>query len=235
VGHGLGEFAAAVAAGVLDADDALRLVRERQRLLADAERAQSGASGFVLGFRPAEVERVCAQTRQRHGYVSVAHINARQQTLIAGNASAVEQALALARRLGAKTLAAKPHAGLHGLMMATVQARLARTAAQVAWRDAEVPLISNADGRPLTSGTDIRSALLGQITRPVRWTACLDTLLEQGCEHFLETGTGHLLTTLVRRHAPGVHAVAADAPAKLAAFRDRVEATRYEPAQRLAS
>jgi [acyl-carrier-protein] S-malonyltransferase len=235
-GHGVGEFAAAVVAGVLDADDALGLVAERERLLAAAQRAQSGATGFVLGFAPSEVERVCAQTRQRHGYVSVAHINSEHQVLIAGNASAVAQALALAQRLGARAVPASPDAGIHSLMMATVQARLAREAATLPWRDARVPLVSNADGRPLASGVEIRTAMIGQVTRPVRWTECMNALLDGGCRHFLELGMGRVLTMLVRRHSPGIHAVAADGPAKLAAFREQLAAAlRLEPAHRLAS
>ena len=235
-GHGVGEFAAAVVAGVLDADDALGLVAERERLLVVAQRAQSGATAFVLGFAPSDVERVCAQTRQRHGYVTVAHINSNDQVLIAGNASAVAQATTLAQRLGAMTVSASPDAGLNGLMLATVQARLARKADTVSWRDARVPLVSNADGRALTSGAEIRTAMIGQVTRPVRWTACMDALLDEGCQHFLELGMGRVLTMLVRRHAPGINAVAADGPAKLGAFREQLAArSRLESPYRLVS
>jgi len=235
-GHGLGEFAAAVVAGVLDPEDALRLVAERERLLAAAQRAQRGTMAFVLGFSPAEVERLCAQTRQRYGYATVAHINSERQVLISGNASAVAEALALAERLGARTLPASADGAFHSLMMATVQARLARQAATVMWRDARVPLVSNAEGRPLTSGKAIRTALVGQLTRPVRWTECMVSLLEVGCSHFLELGWGRSLTMLVRRHAPGVVAVAADGPAELAHFREHLAtASQPETAYRLAS
>ncbi len=230
-GHGAGELAAAVVAGALDADDALDLAQERRRLLAAARDEQRGARGFVLGVAPAEVERMCAQTRQRHGYVAVAHVDAEQRVLISGNASSVDEALALAGRLGARAVRA-PGGALHCLLMARAQAQFARAARDVAWRDPRVPLV--ADGRVLTSGAEIRAALAAQLTRPVRWTRCVDALLDQGCRHFLELGSGQELTRLVRRRAGGVLAAAADGPAKIGAFRERL-AAGAAPVYRLAS
>jgi [acyl-carrier-protein] S-malonyltransferase len=219
-GHSLGEYAAAVVAGVLDVDDAMHLASERGRLMAAAQRQQSGAMGFVLGLPPDLVERACAQTRQRHGYVTVASINSPRQVVISGNASPMTEALALAGRWGARAGLLPIGGAFHSLLMASAQARLRRVAETMPWRDARIPLVSNADGRPLLSGVAIRAAVIGQMTRPVHWTACMETMLGAGCRHLIELGRGRVLTGFARRYSPELVAIAADSPAKLAAFSD---------------
>ena len=220
-GHSLGEYAAAVVAGVLDADDALRLVAERGRLMAAAQRKQKGAMGVVLGLPGTLVERACAQTRQRHGYVAVANLNSPQQVVVTGNLTSVEAALALAVRWGGRGGLLPVGGAFHSLLMATVEARLRRIADTLRWRDARVPLVSNRDGRVVTSGDAIRAALIAQTTQPVRWTNCMATMLEMGCRHFLELGPGRVLTGLARQHSSQVLAIAIDGPAKIAAYQER--------------
>ena len=209
-GHGLGEYAAAVTAGVLSGEDALVLAAERGRLMEAACRKQSGATGYVHGLSPEVVERVCAQTRQRFGYVAVASIDARHRATISGNASSVARAIGLATRFGATAGLLSSNLAAHSSLMSMVSARLRRVAARMTWHDARVPLVSNAGGRILASGASIRAALVNQPALSVRWTDCMDTMLAAGCGHFVELGPGRVLTELAREHDRDLVAVSAD-------------------------
>jgi [acyl-carrier-protein] S-malonyltransferase len=226
-GHGLGAYAAAVTAGVLDPRDALRLVAERGRLTAAADQQRTGAMAIVLGLPPAYVWQLCAWIRQRHRYVTVAHENSPLQAVVSGLGGAVDLVTERARREGAIVQRVPGRGAHHSLLMAHVQARLARLAATMIWRDASVPLISGTDGRSLSSGSEIRAALLAGETLPVRWAACMDGVLADGFRHFLEVGPGHLLTALVRQHSRDALAMAADGPVKLALFGERLAAATF--------
>jgi [acyl-carrier-protein] S-malonyltransferase len=224
-GHGVGEYAAAVVAGALDADDALLLVAERGRRMAAAEREQSGTMAFVVGLPLAEVEHICAVVRQRHGYVTVAHANSPRHSVISGNASSVDAALERVRRRGANAGLLPARGAYNSLLMAKVQAGVARLATTMRWRDASTPVIDAADGRALTSGAAIRSAVIRRETLAVHWTTTMDALIDLGHRAFLELGPGRTLTTFAHQCAPKAMVMAADGPAALAIFRDRLAAT----------
>ena len=229
-GHSLGEYTAAVVAGALAADDGIRLVVERGRLMAAAQRCQPGAMGVVLGLPLDAVEAVCREARV-HGIVAVANVNSPRQVVVSGVAPAVSAAVELAGVRGGVARLLPVGGAFHSEMMATVQTRLGRLAATMTWRDAQVPLVSNSDGSLLTSAGAIRDALIGQVTRPVRWTDCMETMLALGCRHFLELGPGRVLTGLGRSYSREALLLAADAPEELVSFTERVATAgaRAEP------
>lgn len=236
-GHGVGEYAAAVVAGALTPGDAMSLIAARGRLIAAAESRQSGAMALVERIPLSVVEHTCALVREKHGYVTLAHADAPSQSTVAGNASAVAAAVARLRRLGAATRVLAGRGAHNSMLMARVQAQLARLAEAISWHDARIPLVTANGGRLLTSGAAIRSALIAQETSPLQWTRCMDTLLEAGCNRFLELGPGRRLTRLALRHAPRAVAMAADDPVGLALFSAGPPVTRSEAAhdERLAS
>jgi [acyl-carrier-protein] S-malonyltransferase len=225
-GHGSGAYAAAVVAGALSSDDAFALVAERGRLLCVEVCRQPGATAFVLGFAPDMVERVCAQVRQRFGYVAVASIDSPSRAVLAGNASSVERAVGLARRLGATAGLLAATDATHTLMMATVSARLARVARRMTWRDPRIPVVGIAAHPWLTSGTAIRDALIGEVTQTVRWHESMERLHAAGVRHYLEAGPGRSLTGFAARRDADAVAMAADHPAEVFAFAERVATTR---------
>lgn len=225
-GHGCGAYAAAVVAGALASEDAFALVAERGRLMTAADRRQSGATAYVLGFAPEAVERVCAQVRQRFGYVAVASIDSAQRAVLCGNASSVERAIGLARRLGATAGPLPATVAAHSLMMATVSAGVGRLARRMTWRDPQVPLVGIARRPQLTRGAAIREALIIEVTQTVRWDESIETLRAAGNRHFLELGPGRSLTGLAVGRDVGGVTMAADHPAKLLAFAERVALAR---------
>lgn len=219
-GHGVGALTAAAAARALDADDALRLAAAHGRLLAEARDRQRGVMSFVLGLDLDDVAHICARVRQRHGYVAVAQVNTSRQVVISGHESAVAAAVALATRDGAAAALVPGGGAFNSSLMALPEARLLRAAGELKWMDASVDVVSG--GQVLTSAREIRLAVVRQTTRAVRWTDTLEALDDAGCRHLLEVGPGWTLTALAREHSRDVVALSADAPAKLAAFAERV-------------
>ncbi|MDA0166498.1 acyltransferase domain-containing protein [Solirubrobacter ginsenosidimutans] len=232
-GHGLGGYTAATVAGVLRSEDALRLVTERGRLLAAAERQQSGRMAVIVGVPLDTVRYVCAVVRQRHGYVTLAQANAPQRAVVSGNASSVAVAVERARGCGAAAAMLPARVAHNSLLMASVQARLAQLAQTMHWHDARIPVMSGLQGGPLESGAAVRRALIGGETLPIQWTRSMTALLDEDCRHFLELGPGRALTVLSGEHDADAVAMAAGTHAGIAAFRGILSAAPQP--ERLAS
>jgi [acyl-carrier-protein] S-malonyltransferase len=218
-GHSLGEYTAAVAAGVLSVEQGIELVSERGRLMAAIQSERPGAMAAILGLPPHAVEELCERASEA-GLVSPANINSPVQIVISGEEPAVDKAVELAPDAGAtRALRLQVGAAFHSALMEPVQARLVEAMEGLEWSDAEVPLVANFSGRLVQAASDVRGALIAQIASPVLWAECVRTLLDQGCDTFLELGPGRVLTGLVGQIAGAeADAVAADSPAKLAEF-----------------
>jgi [acyl-carrier-protein] S-malonyltransferase len=217
-GHSLGEYTAAVAAGALTPDDGAALVAERGRLMARAQQQRPGAMAAIIGTAPDVVEALCARVAGS-GVLAVANYNAPTQTVVTGDHAAIEHLLGLVRELdGGRGVRLPVGAAFHSPLMQPVQIELAKTAAVLPWRDPDAPLVSNSSGLLVHSASAVRKALAAQIAAPVRWVACVQTLLAAGCRHFLELGPGRVLTGLVRQIAPGVDVAAADSRAAIEAY-----------------
>jgi [acyl-carrier-protein] S-malonyltransferase len=217
-GHSLGEYTAAAASGTLSADDGLRLVSRRGRLMAEIQGERPGAMAAVIGL-PAEQLRELCQNASSAGLVSLANLNSPSQIVVSGEGPGVDRLMELATDAGAqRVVRLQVGAGFHSALMEPVQTRMAEAMAGVAFRTADIPLVSNASARILTDGEEIRQALLAQIASPVRWVECVQALVGAGCDTFLELGPGRVLAGLVRQIAPDVETVSADTPEKIAAF-----------------
>jgi [acyl-carrier-protein] S-malonyltransferase len=217
-GHSLGEYTAAVAAGALTPEDGAALVAERGRLMARAQRQRPGTMAAILGPAPDVVETLCARVAGP-GVLEVANFNAPTQTVVSGDHAAVERLLSLVREqdLG-RGVRLPVGAAFHSSLMRPVQVELAQTVAILSWRDPEAPIASNASGLLVHGASDVRASLMAQIAAPVRWVACVQTLLAAGCRHFLELGPGRVLTGLVRQIAPDADVAAADSRAAIEAY-----------------
>jgi [acyl-carrier-protein] S-malonyltransferase len=217
-GHSLGEYTAAVAAGTLTADDGVALVAERGRLMARVQGQRPGAMAAILGPAPDAVQALCARAA-RSGVVAPANFNTPTQTVVSGDETAVEDLLGLVRELDIGRGVRLPvGAAFHSSLMRPIQTELAKTVAVLPWRDPDAPLASNSSGLLLHGAADVRDALIAQIASPVRWVACVQTLVAAGCRHFLELGPGRVLTGLVRQIAPDADVAAADSRAAITAF-----------------
>jgi [acyl-carrier-protein] S-malonyltransferase len=200
-GHSLGEYSALVAAGALSAADAARAVRARGTFMQEAVPAGKGAMAAVLGLEPARVKAICASVEAASGLVcSPANYNDPGQTVIAGDAAAVEQAGAELKAAGAKRVLPLPvSAPFHCALMRPVQARLEPVLRAVAWREPRVAVVTNVEARPNREVARIVPILLEQVTAPVRWIECVEELARLGVTRFVEVGPGKVLSGLVKR------------------------------------
>jgi [acyl-carrier-protein] S-malonyltransferase len=205
-GHSVGEYAALVAAGVIDLAAALRLVARRGELMAAAD--DDGAMAAVLGL-DRETVAATVETVASPADLVVANDNAPGQVVISGRRAAITAAADALRAAGAKRVLPLPVSGaFHSPRMADVADRLAEAFEAETWSDARVPVISNVTAEPETDAERIRALLAEQVRSPVEWVASVERLVREGVDEVVELGPGSALIGMVRRIAPGVRASA---------------------------
>ena len=201
-GHSLGEYSALVAAGALEFEDALRLVRKRGRYMQEAVPAGVGAMAAILKLPDGAIEDVLAQAAQGE-VVTVANYNSPDQIVIAGHAGAVARAGEFAKTAGARRAVPLPvSAPFHCPLMSPAQARLAGDLEATRFADLAVPLINNWQAREVRGGAEARQGLFEQVPNPVRWLESMRYLAAQGVTRFVEVGPGAVLKGLLRNIDP---------------------------------
>lgn len=216
-GHSLGEYSALVASGALELGDAVRLVRRRGELMQAAVPVGQGAMAAFIGLS-AEAAAALAADAAQGEVCAVANLNGLAQTVLAGHQGAIDRAVAMAKERGAKkaTLLAVS-APFHSPLMAPAREGMAPLLAATAFRDPQVPVITNVDAAPATTGEAVRDALLRQIDSPVRWVECVQWMEDRsGVEAFVEIGPGTVLTGLTRRIVRAARCTGIAGPEELA-------------------
>jgi [acyl-carrier-protein] S-malonyltransferase len=215
-GHSVGEITAAAGTGVITAEQAMVLVRERGRAMADASALKPTGMTAVLGGDPEEVTAAL----ERQG-LTAANVNGAGQVVAAGT---MEQLAALEDDPPAKArLVSLSVAGaFHTEHMASAVETLASYAKAVSVHDPRTRLISNRDGAVIAQGRDVLSRIVSQVSNPVRWDLCMQTMGELGVTALIEVPPAGTLTGLVKRSLPGVETVALKTPDDLEAARDLV-------------
>jgi len=214
-GHSVGEYAALVAAGVLDFAASLRLVTRRAELMAAAD--ADGGMAAVIGLDRPVVEGVVASVAAPTELV-VANDNAPGQVVISGRRDALEAAEAPMRAAGAKRVLRLPVSGaFHSPLMTEVADGLAAAFENEDWHEAQVPIISNVTAEALTDAGRIRALLAEQVRSPVEWVRCVERMSADGVDLAIECGPGSVLSGMVRRIAPGIRTAQVGDAASLAA------------------
>jgi [acyl-carrier-protein] S-malonyltransferase len=208
-GHSVGEYAALVAAEALDFGDAVRLVRERGRLMKEAGERHPGGMAAILGLDDAAVEAVCQEaSRQAGGSVVCANFNAPGQVVISGEKAALEAASELARARGARRVIPLPITiAAHSPLLQEAAQKFAVAVAATPFRTARVPVVANVTAQPIVAVEAIRAELVQQLTSSVRWTQSVSFMTARGVSQFVEVGPKDVLAGLIRRIAPQVSAV----------------------------
>jgi [acyl-carrier-protein] S-malonyltransferase len=202
-GHSLGEYAAMVATGALDLNDALRLVRRRGELM---QEHGAGAMAAILGMPASEVANVA-----RLAGAEVANFNTPEQTTISGRADAVERAIDLAKERGAKRAVPLPvSAAFHSSLMAPVAETMRPLLEETEFRAGRVPLVANVDARSLSEPQDLRRELIDHICASVRWVDVVSALDRAGVTTYYEIGPGKVLAGLIGRCAPHATVITAE-------------------------
>ncbi|MCP3144805.1 ACP S-malonyltransferase [Pyxidicoccus xibeiensis] len=198
-GHSLGEYSALVAAGALSLGDAARAVRARGTFMQEAVPAGVGAMAAILGLEPQKVKAACDAAAEGQ-VVAPANYNSPEQTVIAGDAAAVERAGVKCKEAGAKRVMPLPvSAPFHCALMEPVKPRLAEVLGRVQVKAPSVPVVSNVEARPNADASRIVPLLLEQVSSPVRWIECVEALKAEGVTRVVELGPGKVLCGLVKR------------------------------------
>lgn len=213
-GHSMGELSALVAAGAYSFEDGLRLARRRGELMKEAGIYNPGRMAAILGLDVDTLEGICAQASQGEEIVQVANDNCPGQVVISGFGPAIERAIQLAQTAGArKAKALAVSIAAHSPLMAHAQSDFNQTVNQIAFQNPGLPVIGNITAEPLTSANTIRADLMAQLTSRVRWTESIQFMIRQGVTHFIELGSGSVLTGLLKRINNQVHGLAIGTPA----------------------
>ncbi|GAA2153934.1 ACP S-malonyltransferase [Kitasatospora kazusensis] len=216
-GHSVGEITAAAGAGVLSAHDALTFVRERSLAMADAAALTPTGMAALLGGDP---EAVAAKLAE-HG-LTAANNNGGGQIVAAGTLDQLA-ALRADPPAGSRVIALKVAGAFHTQHMTPGVERLANLAPSLTVADPQVAYVSNKDGEVVASGAEVLSRLVSQVSNPVRWDLCMETLQQLGATAVIELAPAGTLTGLVKRNLKGVATLALKTPADLDKARALVE------------
>ena len=216
-GHSLGEYSANVAAGTFGFADAVRVVRRRGRFMQEAVPVGAGAMSAILGLDEAQVAQACAEGAQGE-VVSPANLNGGGQIVIAGAAGAVARAGEAAKALGAKRVVPLTvSAPFHCALMQPAEARLEPELRSLETADPLIPIVANVDAAPKREAWAAVSALVAQVSAPVRWEAVVRRLASEGVTTYVEVGPGTALSGLVKRIQRDATIVSFGTPDDLAA------------------
>ncbi|HEY5776471.1 MAG TPA: ACP S-malonyltransferase [Xanthomonadales bacterium] len=211
-GHGLGEYSALVATGVMEFTDAVSIVAQRGRFMQQATPSGGGAMSCVWGLEDKLMREICSRVENGE-IVSCANYNAPGLVVISGNREAVRQAGELALQAGAERVQLLPvEIPSHCRLMKPAAVRLQDALLTVHFSESSIPVIQNADVRAYPDAEQIREALARQLWQPVRWTETIMTLLESGVRRFYECGPGGVLFDFNRRIAPDTEVFALTGP-----------------------
>lgn len=211
-GHSMGQYSALVAAGALSFADAIRLVRERGRLMQASGSGRAGAMAAVIGLDDARLPEL-TEAGESAGIITVANRNAPGQVVISGERAAIDAAVAAAKGLGARRAIVLPvSVAAHSPLMADAAEGMARALSSVSFADPHPPLLANADASPIQDADAARAELVEHLTTGVDWVAAVERMTADGVTTFVEIGPGKVLTGLIRRIAPEATVLATDDP-----------------------
>lgn len=218
-GHSLGEYTALVAAGGLTFRDAVAIVQKRGRYMSEAVPAGTGAVAALLGLAAEAVKEACREAASA-GVVQAANFNSPGQVVIAGEKAAVERAIEIAKTKGCKKALPLPvSVPVHTPLMQKAADRLAADLASIAWTDLRMPLINNAEAKPIVKAGDIQASLVRQLPSSVLWEDSVKAMAATGVATFVEIGPGTVLTGLIRRIVPDATTLNVNDPKSLEATR----------------
>lgn len=207
-GHSLGEYAALVASGVLDFEDALMLVAERGRLMNEVGSSLDQPTGMVavLGLPDEAAELVC-----KDAGVDLANLNAPGQIVLSGPQAGLARVTELAKAAGAKrVIPLQVSAAFHSRWMHPMSKEFARHLGETPFAEPKIPVVANVTARPAPDAQDIRHLLEMQTYSPVRWVESVQYMMQEGATTFVEVGPGKVLSGLVRRIAPDAQVVSSE-------------------------
>jgi [acyl-carrier-protein] S-malonyltransferase len=194
-GHSLGEYTALVAAKTLSFADALCLARERGRLMQEAGEKSPGGMAAIIGLDEEVIEDICEQAEAQ-----IANINCPGQVVVSGSIEAIGRITELATAGGARRVIPLEVSGaFHSPLMQPAFLEMSKVIPEVAFHDADIPVVANTTALPITTVEAVKDELLNQLCHCVQWQRSIEYTIENGASTFIEIGPGQVLTGLIKR------------------------------------
>ena len=228
-GHSLGEYAALVAAGVMDLKRGLGALAVRAKAMQEASEKNPGAMTALIGMSLDEAREVC-EVAGRGDVLAVANENGPKQTVLSGTIPAIERAEELARGRGAKAVRLQVAGAFHSPLMDPAVQPVREAISRITFHTPEFPIVPNASGKPTTQPLVLRDLLSRHLSSPVKWDASLRSMADAGITLFLEPGPGDVLAKLARRAIPGVDARTVGSPGEARAVAEEIRQPAEGPA-----
>ena len=195
-GHSLGEYSALYAAGVIGTDELIKLVQKRAELMSDAP---DGCMAAILGLDEISINKVVEEASSE-GIVCTANYNTPEQTVISGEAKAVERASELAKIAGAKRVIPLAVSGaFHSLLMKPLSENFRKYINDTNINDAVIPVVTNVDATSTIDKAELSSKMIKQMYKSVYWTQSINYMIEAGVDTFIEIGPGKVLSGMMRK------------------------------------
>lgn len=200
MGHSLGEYSSLVAAGVLKFEDAVKIVRKRGQLMAQAFPNGVGSMAAVLGLSYEEVDTICKDLSTDEELIEPANINCPGQIVVSGHKTLIDKLAEEGKALGAKRVLPLAVSGpFHSSMMQVIEKDFEAYIDQFEWHDAQFPIIQNVNAQGETDATTIKQNMVKQLYSPVQFIKSTEWLIDQGVDHFIEIGPGKVLSSLIKK------------------------------------
>lgn len=200
MGHSLGEYSSLVAAKVLAFEDAVKIVRKRGELMAQAFPSGVGSMAAVLGLDYDDVAKICEDLSEEGSIIEPANINSPGQVVVSGHKTAIDRIVKEGKSLGAKrVLPLKVSGPFHSSMMQVIEKDFEDYINQFEWHDAEIPVVQNYHAQAETDAEVIKQNMVKQLYSPVQFIQSTEYLIEQGVDHFIEIGPGKVLSGLIKK------------------------------------
>jgi [acyl-carrier-protein] S-malonyltransferase len=194
-GHSLGEYTALLAAGVYDFTTAVRLARERGRLMHEAGQKRAGAMAAIMGLDEVKLAEVCKASD-----TVMANINSPGQIVISGAAENIKKAMEMATAAGAsRAIPLQVSGAFHSPLMHPAVEGMTKYIDAAVFKKPSIPVIGNVAALPLASPEEIKTELKKQLTSPVQWIRTIEYMSKNGVTNFIEIGPGRVLAGLVKR------------------------------------
>ena len=199
-GHSLGEFSALVAAGAISFEDGLKLVYARAMAMQKACDMAPSTMAAIVGLDDEVIEKICEEVSGADGVVVAANYNCPGQLVISGNIEAINAACEKLKAAGAKrALPLKVGGAFHSPLMQPAKDELQAAIEKTEFKAPRCPVYQNVDGKPHTEPEEIKANLIAQLTSSVRWTSCVNNMIEDGADDFTECGPGKALQGMIAR------------------------------------
>ena len=200
MGHSLGEYSSLVSSGVLSFEDAVRIVRKRGQLMAQAFPNGVGDMAAVLGLDYDDFDKICQTLSTKEQLIEPANINSPGQIVVSGHKSLIDELVEKGKELGAKRVLPLAVSGpFHSSMMKVIEEDFANFINQFEWHNANYPVVQNVNAKGETDAEVIKRNMVKQLYSPVQFIQSTEWLINQGVDHFIEIGPGKVLSGLIKK------------------------------------